>query len=146
MWYLYVLCMCVNDLFWNVYLKCICWIHIWYWVVLWNGLLKLFYVMYMHCGGHGGRTCFMCFINIVYKCCGLGGWIVNVAAMLPIWKWNVFKCMYIGDEAFKAGLLIHGQWADCMAFGPVIYCIYREVAYGRTYERPHGLVGCSVAV
>ena len=45
--------------------------------------------------------------------------------------------MYIGDEAFKAGLLIHGQWACCLAFGPVIYCIYREVTYGRNFERPH---------
>ena len=53
-------------------------------------------------------------------------------------KMKYFKCMYIGDEAFKAGLLIHSQWACCLAFGPVIYCIYREVAYGRTYERPHG--------
>ena len=52
-------------------------------------------------------------------------------------KMKYFKCMYIGDEAVKVGLLIHGQWASCMVFGSVIYYIYREVAYGQTYERPH---------
>ena len=53
-------------------------------------------------------------------------------------KMKDFICMYIGDEAFKAGLLIYGQWAGCMAFGPVIYCIYKAVTDRRSMRDRRG--------